>query len=138
MIYGLGMVDLGMTMDFAQLVADNEIAKMVRKVIYGIPVSDETMATDLIRSVGAGGHFLMEDHTVKYMRELQSFTNLFDRMPYADWEMKGKTDLAGRALDKAKNIVKTHKPKPLKSEVASKLKDIINEAAEHFGIEAKY
>ncbi len=135
MIYGLGMVDLGMTMDFAQLVVDNEIAKMIRRVICGIPVSDETMATDLIRSVGAGGHFLMEDHTVKYMGQIQSVTTLFDRQPYAQWYSKGKKDLAQRALEETKRILSVHKPKPLDKNISQKLHDIIAETAQEHGIE---
>ncbi len=136
MIYGLGMVDLGMTMDFAQLVVDNEIAKMVRRVLCGIPVCDETMATDLIRSVGAGGHFLMEDHTVKYMRTLQSSTTLFDRQPYSDWCARGKKDLATRALEETKRILHTHKPQPLDKDIAHKLRQIILETAEANGVKA--
>ena len=33
MIYGLGMVELGMTMDFGLLVADNEFVRMIRRML---------------------------------------------------------------------------------------------------------
>jgi trimethylamine--corrinoid protein Co-methyltransferase len=49
MIYGLGMIDLGMTLDFSQLVVDNEIAKMTRRILEGIPVSSDTLAVEVIR-----------------------------------------------------------------------------------------
>lgn len=134
MIYGLGMIDLGMTLDFAQLVVDNEIAKMVRKVVEGIVVNDETLAVDVIRKVGAGGHFLMEDHTLKYMRTVQSQSLLFDRNNRETWTEGGAKDLAARAGEHARNILEKHKPTPLEEGVAGRLKEIIAEAALEWGV----
>ena len=71
MIYGLGMVDMGMTLDFGQIVADNEFALMIKRLLLGIPVSDDELAVDLIKEVGAGGHFLSEMHTMNFMRQSQ-------------------------------------------------------------------
>ena len=136
MIYGLGMIDLGMTLDFAQLVVDNEIAKMTRRLLSGIPVSDETVAVELIRSVGAGGHFLTEPHTLKNMRALQAQTKLFDRQPYAQWELAGKRGLAERAADEARKILQNHKPAELPKDVKDKLRNIVLAAADEFGVKA--
>ena len=134
MIYGLGMIDLGMTLDFAQLVVDNEIAKMTRRILGGIPVSDDTLAVDLIRSVGAGGHFLTEPHTLKNMKTLQAQTRLFDRQPYAQWELAGKRELAQRAGDEARKILKNHKPVEIAKETRDKLRGIVQQAADEFGV----
>jgi len=138
MIYGLGMIDLGMTLDFAQLVADNEIAKMTRRILSGIPVNEDTVAVELIRSVGAGGHFLTEPHTLRNMRALQAQTKLFDRQPYAQWELAGKRDLAARAQDEAQKILKNHKPAELPKDVSDKLRNIVLAAADEFGVKAPY
>jgi len=130
MIYGLGMIDLGMTLDFSQLVVDNEIAKMVRKILEGIPVDDETMAVDVIRSVGAGGHFLQEEHTIKHMRRVQSQTALFDRRPYGQWKADGGHDLAARAREKMLDILEHHKAPALPEAVEKRLAQIVAEAKE--------
>ena len=137
MIYGLGMIDLGMTLDPAQLVIDNDIAKMVRRVLRGIPVSDLTMATDVIRSVGAGGHFLMERHTVENMRSNQSKPSIFDRTPYANWERAGKRNIADIAIEESRRILKTHKAPPLPKETGDKLHDIVLGVADSHGIDVK-
>lgn len=130
MIYGLGMIDLGMTLDFSQIVIDNELAKMVRKIIGGIPVNDETMAVDVIRHVGCGGHFLQEEHTLRHMRGEQTYTQLFDRRPYGQWKGDGKKDLSARAKEKMQDILKNHKPDCLDGATAKILDDIIAEAKE--------
>lgn len=134
MIYGLGMIDLGMTLDFAQLVTDNEIAKMTRRMLEGIPVSEDTLAVEVIRAVGAGGHFLTEPHTLENMRTLQIPTNLFDRQPYSQWDAAGRWELAERARDEAHKILKNHKPTPLPKEAADKLRQIVSAAADEFGV----
>lgn len=134
MIYGLGMIDLGMKLDYAQLVVDNEIARMVRRVLHGIPVCDDTMAVDLILSVGAGGHFLAEEHTVANMRHEQSRTRLFDRNTYGAWAAAGKKDLATRALEETRRILATHTPTPLSPKVSERLRGIVLDAAEAWGI----
>jgi trimethylamine--corrinoid protein Co-methyltransferase len=125
MIYGLGMIDLGMTLDFGQLVVDNEIAKMVRKILYGIPVNDETLAVDVIRKVGAGGHYLMEEHTYRHMKTVQSSSKLFDRTPRTSWKDRGATDLSTRATEEARNLITNHKAQPLPAGADAKLLDII-------------
>lgn len=134
MIYGLGMVDLGMTLDYAQLVVDNEIARMVRKVLGGISVCDETMAVDVIRSVGAGGHFLSAPHTRKHMRDEQSHAVLLDRSSYSKWEAEGRLDLAERALQETRRILETHKPVPLSPAITDELRKIILDAADEWGV----
>jgi len=134
MIYGLGMIDLGMTLDFAQLVVDNEIAKMTRRILEGIPVTDDALALEVIRAVGAGGHFLTEQHTLKNMRKLQAQTKLFDRKPYAQWELAGRVELAERAGDEARRILESHKPTTLPKEIKDKLRGIVLSAADEFGV----
>ena len=134
MIYGLGMIDLGMTLDFAQLVVDNEIAKMVRRILMGIPVNDETLAVDVIRSVGSGGHFLLEEHTLTHMKTVQSQTKLFDRNTRQSWREKGAKDLADRALEEAKFILENHRPKPIPDSTAHTLREIIEDAEKEWGV----
>lgn len=134
MIYGLGMIDLGMTLDYAQLVVDNEIARMVRKVLEGIPVCDETMAVDVIRSVGAGGHFLSAQHTRKHMKAAQSHAVLLDRSSYSKWDASGRSELADRALQETKRILETHKPTPLSQTVSDTLRKMIMDTADEWGV----
>jgi trimethylamine--corrinoid protein Co-methyltransferase len=127
-IYGLGMLDMGMTMDWAQLVMDNEFAGMIKHVVKGIPVTDETLAVDVIHEVGPFGDFISHEHTRKHMRALQSQPKLIDRRRRDFWLQLGGKDLAERAREEAKYIFKTHKPDPLPPEVLSSLNSIVESA----------
>ena len=127
-IYGLGMLDMGMTLNWAQLVMDNEFAGMIKHIVRGIPVNDETLALDVIHEVGPFGDFISHEHTRKHMKTLQSQPRLIDRRRRDFWEQLGGTDLTHRAREEAKHILKTHKPDPLSPEVASTIRSIVQAA----------
>jgi trimethylamine--corrinoid protein Co-methyltransferase len=126
------MLDMGMTMNWAQLVMDNEFAGMIKHVVKGIPVTDETLAVDVIHEVGPFGDFISHEHTRKHMRALQSQPKLIDRRRRDFWQQLGGRDLAERAGEEAKYILKTHKPDPIPPAVASTLDSIVQEADKEF------
>lgn len=71
LIYGAGMLKLGVTFDYAQLAMDNEVFKMIKKAIGGIEISDEKMALKVIHEVGPGGQFIDHEHTYYNFRPEQ-------------------------------------------------------------------
>ena len=95
LIYGAGMIESGVTFDSAQFVMDNEIARMIKHIVGGIRVDDESLAVDDIAAVGAFGDFLSLDATMRHMREL-SQPEVLDRRVREDWESRGGTDLYAR------------------------------------------
>jgi trimethylamine--corrinoid protein Co-methyltransferase len=133
LIYGLGMIEMGMTIDYGQLVMDNEFAKMIKYTLQGIPVNDETLAVDVMHDVGPGNDFLGHDHTFKHMQE-QSQPELIDRRMREDWQAGGSTDLHQRATEKARQILETHQPEPLPDDVLAKMRAIVEEAEEEMGV----
>ena len=134
LIYGAGMLDLGITFDYAQFVIDNEIYTMIRKVIEGIKITDANIAVDLIKEIGPGGEFVAHPHTFANFRNEQSATSLFDRSMRETWVLEGKTDLAERAYARAKQIMATHKVPALADGVEAEIHDILLEAEEKYGM----
>ena len=134
MVYGLGMLEMGVTLDFGQLVMDNEFAGMIKHVLNGIPVNDETLAVDVIHSVGPFKDFLGTKHTLKHMKS-QSQPQLIDRRRRPKWEELGKTDIYERASAKAKEILETHQPDPLPDSVLSEIRMIIEDAEKELGVD---
>ena len=121
------MLELGVTFSFAQLVIDNEIARMCKRVAMGVPVNDDTLAVELIKEVGAGKDFLAKKHTRQFMGPEQSKVNLIDRRMKGAWQKRGGNDMAEAAADQARHILETHKPDPLPDDVISKLRSIVEE-----------
>ena len=126
MIYGLGMLESGITFDFAQLVLDCEFARMIKHTVNGIPVNDQTLAVDVIKEIGPFGDFLRHPHTFDGMRS-QSRPEIIDRRGRGMWESDGATDSYTRALAKVRTILETHQPEPLPDAVLSKIRTIVQE-----------
>jgi len=134
LIYGLGMLEMGMTLSYAQLVMDNDAAKMVRRVLQGIPVTDETLAVDLIKQVGARENFLAEEHTVKYMRQYLSQPQIIDRNMRDMWETQGSKDMPTRATEKAIELLESHTPDPLPEGAEAAIRLMIEDTEKELGV----
>ena len=124
LIYGAGMIESGVTFDCGQFVMDNEFARMIKSVVAGIPVTDDTMAVEDIAKVGPFGDFLSLDSTLKHMREL-SQPVILDRRVREDWEARGSQDLASVARARALELIETHEPLPLDPDMAKQIRGII-------------
>jgi len=133
-IYGLGMLEAGVTFNLAQLVMDNDFAEMVKWALKGIPVSDETLAVDLIHKVGPFNYYMTEEHTLKHMKEI-SHPELIDRSNYDRWTQAGQPTIYEKAHAKAKDILENYKqPKPLSDDVIAKIRSIVVEAEEELDV----
>lgn len=128
MIYGPGMLEMGMTFSFGQLVIDDEIAAMVKRVVCGIDFEDTLMGVDLIKKIGIGGHFLSERHTLDHLRSEQIQSTVIDRRVREEWVDLGSKSIIQSANEKAAELIRTHKPDPLPEDMAKELKRIVKSA----------
>jgi trimethylamine--corrinoid protein Co-methyltransferase len=126
LIHDVGYMDLAMVCSPAQLVLGNEIIGMTRRFIEGIRVDADTLAREVIESVGPGGHFLMEDHTNRHFKSELWFPQLFDRKQRVQWEAEGGKNVHRRIQDTLDEILDTHEPAPLDDAKAAAIAEIKN------------
>jgi len=123
----IGLVENYSVLSYEQMLIDYEMYTMMLKMIEGISVDDDTLALDVIRKVGQEGHFLAEKHTLLHSREFW-VPMLTDARPYPTWKEAGAKSVVERAREKVKEILKTHKPEPLDTNVREKLAEVIKSA----------
>jgi trimethylamine--corrinoid protein Co-methyltransferase len=126
-IYGLGMLEMGITFDLAQLVLDHEFAGMILHSLDGIVVNDETLSVDVIREMGIGKDYMAHASTYKHMKS-QSQSQIIDRRMREDWETAGGTDAYKRAHNRMIEILETYEPAPLPENVLKTIRSIVEEA----------
>lgn len=123
MLLGVGLLHGSRIWSFEQMLLDCEIFSIIRQMMGGIVVDDDTLALDAIRAVGPGGNFLSQKHTKKHMRGLWPAKYL-DRRPYNVWEEQ-RDGARDWAREEARRILSTHQPDPLAPELAQELHRII-------------
>jgi len=100
-----GFLEFCMTASYDKLVIDNEIIGMVMRAVEGIEVNDETLAFDVLKEVGPGGHFVSNRHTRRHMRSEQYQPQLSDRENRDVWINSGAKDARARAANKARDVL---------------------------------
>lgn len=122
-----GLLEFCTTVAYEQYVIDDEIIGMVMRAVKGIEVNRETIAQEVIEQVGPGGHYLDQDHTRKYMRSEYYQPQISDRQRRGKWEKEGGLDARDRAREKARKILRDHKPTYLEAGLE---KQILNKYGE--------
>jgi trimethylamine--corrinoid protein Co-methyltransferase len=122
------MLEMGMTFSFGQLVIDDEIAAMVKRVVCGVGFDDDLMGVDLIKEIGIGGHFLAERHVMDHLATEQIQATVIDRRVREDWQADGAKSLRQVANQKAREILEYHEPEPLSDDMVAELKRIVKKA----------
>jgi trimethylamine:corrinoid methyltransferase-like protein len=121
---GAGLLNAARIFSFEQLIMDCEIFDIVRAVVQGFAVTADTLAEDVIHSIGPRSHFLTAAHTRAHLREIWQPT-VMDRTTWDEWIKKGKPSANDKARERAKQILASHVPEPLPS--ASRIREIIED-----------
>jgi len=123
---GSGLVhDCSSWMDHGSMVSPefmvlaDEIVDIIKHYMAGIPVTEETMAVDLIDKVGPGGHHLTEKFTLNNFRKMK-YSDLFERMGYDKWKRGGARTFDQRLQELTLEKMK-HRPAALPAEIVQEL-----------------
>lgn len=99
-----GMFASGMTCSHEQLVMDEEISALARRIAAGITVNEDTIARDVIEEIGPQGEcYLTTEHTMGWLRSDEyHIPRVAVRGPRASWESAGSKDTYQIAQDKVR------------------------------------
>ena len=131
LIVNCGMFATGMTCSHEQLIIDEEISAMSRRIVTGIKVNRDTIALDLIKEVGPHGEtYLTKKHTLRWLRSDEYLTpRVSVRGPRASWELTGSKDTYQLARDKVRHYAEKPVEKRLPPAKVAHLTEIIEGVA---------
>lgn len=124
--HAIGMMTNMSAVSLEQAVIDDEIVGMAMRVLRGIATTKASLAVEAIHRVGPGGHYLMDTHTLQFMRTEFYPPSLADRQSRVAWEEGGKHDTRARAIERVKKLLRTHQPPVLPIEVDRAIRDRFN------------
>jgi trimethylamine--corrinoid protein Co-methyltransferase len=136
MISGAGMLDFESCQSMEKLVIDAEMIGMAKRLVRGMEVRDEPIATDLIQAHGHKADYLSDPHTLKWFAKEQYIpSKIIDRKAYETWRIEDGNSILDRAGDRVRNLIKDYQPSVLDPKVKNELKNITQKAAAQFGME---
>jgi trimethylamine--corrinoid protein Co-methyltransferase len=103
---------------------------MAKRILRGVTITPETLATEVIEKVGPGGHYLTQPHTRQHFKSETWFPTLIDRQMRRAWQAAGSHTMADRIRAKVLGILDSHEPQPIPANVEARLVDIVAEAEE--------
>lgn len=113
------------------LYLDNEIAEYVKRIMCGFDVDTEKIAAEVVNKVGAGGNFLIEEHTVKHFRKELWMPGLaWTRQSWDEWQSDGKKSMDDRIKEQVRLILADHAPDVIDKDLSREIDRIVERARE--------
>jgi len=133
LIVNCGMFATGMTCSHEQLLMDEEIAGMCRRLAQGIEVTHASIALDLIHEIGPRGTgYLTASHTLERLRSREYLVpRLAVRGPRATWEAEGSNDTYALARHEARKLAA--RPAPALDRKRQEQLDVLMASADQHG-----
>ena len=122
LIHDCGLLDHGCLASPAFMVLVNEVLHMINQFVRGIKVNEDTLAVDVIHHVGPGGHFMEEEHTLQYFRQVW-YSTLFDRSNYESWLEEGGRRFEARLREQTLQTME-HQPQQLPKEALKEIEKL--------------
>ena len=121
--FGTGLLDGSRILCLENMVVDNEVLGMVKRLLRGITVNEETLAVDLIKEMGFSGEYLFSKHTRRHVRELWS-AELGETRSYESWRETGSLSTVEKAQAKVTEILAAD-PQPFPEDLGREFEAII-------------
>ncbi len=115
----MGLLGGSMVLFPEKVILDHEICQIAYNTMRGFEFDEADMALDVIKNVGPRGHFLMQKHTRKHIRDFRISPIL------GNIENRDPREVA---LDEFKRLNETHHPQPLPKESLAELDRILTAA----------
>ena len=127
----LGSMAFGMYGSQEMVVICDELVRIVKRILNGFEVNDETLALDVIRKCGFNGSYLAQEHTRRNYRKEMYFPSLFQRQTIDDWLRAGSKNIYEVAHARAISLLEKAGPVELPGGVDAELERALQHALIH-------
>ncbi|MBC8508370.1 MAG: trimethylamine methyltransferase family protein, partial [Chloroflexi bacterium] len=126
-IHDIGFMDAGLQGSLQLMAIADDMLGWIRAATAGVPVTEETLALDVVEELGPDGDYLSHDHTYRHFKDAY-YSKLADRQIFSAWESDGSMTMGERAAKKVDHILENHKPEPLAEDVKKALREYVEKA----------
>lgn len=127
---GAGQIEVAKTISPIQLIIDNDIFGMTKKLKSGFEISDDTLAWDEVLNLTGREGFLEMEHTFRHFRDTFR-PKTFSRDSRPVWVEKGSKDIINRATELYQTIRSDYETVSISQEVLQEMDKITKSADEN-------
>jgi trimethylamine---corrinoid protein Co-methyltransferase len=137
MISGAGMLDFLACQSPEKLVVDAEGISMAQRLLAGIEVRTETLATALFEGINFKGDFLKQKVTRElFSKEQYLPSSIIDRDSIRGWQASGSPDTFARAKARTRELLVAYERPRYSPEQDRELRTIVENLARKAGMDA--
>lgn len=135
MISGAGMLDFLACFSPEKLVIDAEAIGMAQRMLQGMIVHTETLATEMFEGIEFKGEFLKQRLTRNLVKKEQYLPSaIIDRGSIRTWQQQGGTDAFTRAKVRTAEILAAYQRPDLPDEQVVELQNLVSGLAKEAGL----
>ena len=137
MISGAGMLDFLACQSVEKLVIDAEGIAMAKRLVAGIDVRTETLATALFEGINFKGDFLKQKITRElFAKEQYLPSSIIDRDSIRGWQQSGSLDTFARARVRVRELLAAYERPAIDPAQEKELRTMVENLARKAGLDA--
>jgi trimethylamine--corrinoid protein Co-methyltransferase len=136
MISGAGMLDFLACQSPEKLVMDAEAIGMIKRLLGGMKVHTDTLATAMFEGINFKGDFLKQKITRELFSKEQYLPSpVIDRASVRGWQAEGGSDAFSRAKVRTKQLLAEYKRPEMEPAKAQELQSMVESLAHAAGMD---
>jgi trimethylamine---corrinoid protein Co-methyltransferase len=136
MISGAGMLDFLACFSPEKLALDAEAIAMAKRLLDGVRVHTDTLATAMFEGINFKGEFLKQKVTRQLFAKEQHIPSaVIDRSSVRGWQEEGSLDAFARAKIRAETLLKEYQPPQIPAEQKEDLLKMVKSLAHEAGLD---
>jgi trimethylamine--corrinoid protein Co-methyltransferase len=121
-------LDMDLVVDFPDLVFCDDCMAGIRRMASNLVIDENSLALEVMKSVGPGGTFLSQDHTFENFRRELWIPKLLERRNWDLWETDGSQDIFKVAEKKVLEMLAEKPAALLSTEVEKQIDEVVRVA----------
>jgi trimethylamine--corrinoid protein Co-methyltransferase len=136
MISGAGMLDFLACFSPEKLALDAEAIAMAKRLLDGVKVHTETLATAMFEGINFKGEFLKQKVTRQLFAKEQHLPSaVIDRSSVRAWQEEGRLDAFARAKARTQTLLQEYQPPQIPAEQQQELLKLVKGLAQQAGLD---
>jgi len=137
-VHDTGLMDHSTMISPELIVLMDEIIEMAKVFIQGLEINEQTLALDLVHSVGPGGCYIDTKHTLEHFRNFW-VPSILDRTRLQSKQDHRSTKQSEELLkEKTIRILETHEPEPLPEDKVKEIRKLEESWFKSLGLNYEY